>query len=215
MLNKKVVIASIIPVLLVLAGTSFWYQQTSQPVLKVNVGYANATYIINIPIPDNVTHIENITNATTIINDGNGVIDLEVMFWYYFLSSRYLLITLVISSNVVLNSGLFAQNFLFTAKELDNFTNGYFFNPTWIIAHNATIWDPNTLDQYGALTPNIAYIGFTPNSTKFYAQDLLYWEIHNFTSPNTYTLRVESTCKIENKEVSAIVDIVVDLKKEV
>ncbi len=177
------------------------------------MGYANATYVINIPIPDNVTHIENITNATTIINDGSGIIDLEVMFWYYFSSSTDLLIALIISSNVVLNSGLFAQNFLFTAKELDNFTNGYLFDPTWIIAHNATIWDPNTLDQFGALTPNIAYIGFTPNSTKFYAQDLFYREIRNFNIPNTFTLRIESQCKIGNNVVPAIVDMIIKFKE--
>lgn len=196
-----------------LAGTSYWYEETHKPVLKVNVGYANATYVINIPIPDNATHIENITNATTIINDGSGIIDLEVIFWYYFSSGTDLLIALIISSNVVLNSGLFAQNFLFTAKELDNFTNGYLFDPTWIIAHNATIWDPNTLDQFGALTPNIAYIGFTPNSTKFYAQDLLNWEIRNFNIPITFALRIESKCKIGNNMVPAIVDVIIKFKE--
>jgi len=213
MLNKKVIIALLISLLIVFSGTSYWYEETHKPVLKVNVGYANATYVINIPIPDNVTHIENITNATTIINDGSGIIDLEVIFWYYFSSSTDLLIALIISSNVVLNSGLFAQNFLFTAKELDNFTNGYLFDPTWIIAHNATIWDPNTLDQFGALTPNIAYIGFTPNSTKFYAQDLLNWEIRNFNIPNTFTLRIESKCKIGNNMVPAIVDVIIKFKE--
>ncbi len=144
---------------------------------------------------------------------GVEFIDLEVIFWYYFSSSTDLLIALIISSNVVLNSGLFAQNFLFTAKELDNFTNGYLFDPTWIIAHNATIWDPNTLDQFGALTPNIAYIGFTPNSTKFYAQDLLNWEIRNFNTPNTFTLRIESKCKIGNNMVPAIVDVIIKFKE--
>jgi len=78
MLNKKLIFALIIPVLLFLAGTSYWYEETHKPVLKVNVGYANATYIIRNPYSGESVRMNNTTNVITIVNNGKGIIDLHV-----------------------------------------------------------------------------------------------------------------------------------------
>ena len=166
MLNKKVIIALIISVLIVLAGTSYWYKQIHKPVLKVNVGYANATYVIK-PYSGEDVLLDNTTNVITTINNGEGIIDLHVQPTGYFVEGCGIFdFILEIYTNVTLEHGLFADNFLYTAKELDNGSARYDFLTSYSVGVNATAWCDNDIVP-GAISPKTAYVGFNPISTNF------------------------------------------------
>jgi len=213
MLNKKGVIASIIPVLIVLAGSFYWYEQPSQPALKVNVGYANATYVIR-PYYGEDVMLDNTTNVITTINNGEGIIDLHVHpTGYFVLGSGDFDFILEIYTNVTLEHGLFADNFLYTAKELDNGSAGYDFLTRYPVAVNATVWSDNDIVP-GAIGPNTAYVGFNPNSTNFKTYGAIDISIFNYSFSHTYTFRIEGICKIDGNSVPVIFDLVLKIVKE-
>jgi len=211
-----VIFALVISVLIVLAGTSYWYEETHKPVLKVNVGYANATYIIRNPYSGENVRMNNTTNVITTINNGEGIIDLHVHQIGFYVSGGVgfpLEFYLEIYTNVTLEHGLFADNFFYTAKELDNGSAEYDFLCAHSVGVNATVWSDNDIVP-GAIGPNIAFIGFNPNSTNFKTYGAIEFFISNYSFSHTYTFRIEGICKIDGNNVPVIFDLVLKIIQE-
>jgi len=194
----KILMAIIVPILLIVGGGIYWFSG--------KVANANISYTIATNRSKNYGEINNTPMVTTIINNGEGYITLEIKFNRYYTISNSLVIPMNIFANISLGSKFSSDSFIFSAQELDNLTAGYGFIVNYSKAHNAEIWSNNKITP-GAWAPHKAYIGFTPKSHSFNASGRVMWGLYNYTTPHTYTLRLKALCKIGSIEVPTIIDI--------
>ncbi len=218
--KAKIIITVVVPILLVIGGGSFYWlnQEYRDAHIHIKEGYLRFNYTIDVNATNMNTiagEINNTTNVTTTINNGEGFLTFKVEFGAYGALTHSLMFMIYIFANASLdpklysNSFIFSSNkFIFSARELDNLPTTYDFQSAFSEAHNATVWNGNE-DVLGAWTPHKAYVGFTPQSNNFNVSGAIVWYLYGYTSPHTYTLRLKALWDMGSIEVPAVIDIAI------
>ena len=213
-MNKsRVVIIAILLIVIIIAGGFSYYVSTHQ-VRDAKIGYGSISQNLVVDDLKNWYDVNKSAYATTLINDGKGVVNLTArVMGYYFLSFDDMWILLNYSATVNLSSNLIPQGFVVKARELENAKANYDFQTSFVSSHNATPW-PSDKIRPGAWAPYTSYLGFTPHSNNFKISGQILWELFDFNKVKIHNFQIEGNMIISNmissKSIPAIVNISVD-----
>ena len=199
-------------IVIIIAGGFNYYVSTHQ-VKDAKIGYGSLSQNLVVDDLKSWYDVNKSAYATTLINDGDGVVNLSARIIGYEFLSFGMRILLNYSVTVNLSLNLIPQDFMFKIRELNNATACYNFLMSFVSSHNATPW-PSDKIRPGAWAPYDAYIGFTPQKEKFEISGWLEWDLYDFQKVKVHTFQIDGNMIISNiissKSIPAIVNISVD-----
>ncbi len=211
-MNKgRIVIIAIVLIVIIIAGGFSYYVSTHQ-VEDAKVGYGSLSQNLVVDDLKNWYDVNKSAYATTLINDGDGVVNLSARIIGYDLSDD-MLIFLNYSATVNLSSNLIPQDFVVKIRELENARASYDFQISYVHCENSSMWSSDRIYP-GEWAPYTAYLGFTPHSNNFKISGQIIWELFDFKKVRIHNFQIEGNMIISNmissKSIPTMVNISVN-----
>jgi len=200
------VLAIAVPVILLIGGGYYWFTLENGEKVQVREGYAKLEYSVS---NFTVISVNRSVCAVTIINNGDGTLNLTVTLSACVVNSNFLDIRLRIAVVSDLPYDALPQGVKIKAMEMDNSTTNYDFLTSFNQGINATAWSDDDISP-GAWAPHTAYVGFTPSKSRFSAYSAIDMEIHDYRTVPIHTIRIEAELLGFSSHVASIVDVEID-----
>ena len=213
-MNKSRIIIIIIVLIVILIAGGFSYYVSTHQVKDATIGYGSLSQNLVVDDLKNWYDVNKSAYATTLINDGKGVVNLSArIIGYDFLSFDHMMILLNYSATVNLSSNLIPQDFVVKIRELENARASYDFQISYVHCENSSMWSSDRI-YLGEWAPYTAYLGFAPHSNNFKISGQILWELFDFKKVRIHNFQIEGNMIISNiissKSIPVIVNISVD-----